>query len=150
MREIIIFLPLLFGFIIGQIGKPGEWYNKLKKARLNPPTIVFPIAWTILYILIGISYYLILGKLNLKKENGILILMIIHLIINYSYTPLLFYFKQKLISAIICLTTLFIAIILFKEFFKIDKSGLSSYLLIPYIIWLIFANYLAWSIYYLN
>ena len=76
--------------------------------------------------------------------------MIIHLIINYSYTPLLFYFRQIFISAIICLITLILAIVLFKEFWKIDKSGIASYLLIPYIIWLIFANYLAWSLYYLN
>ena len=150
MREIIIILPLIFGFLFGQLGKPDEWYNKLRKTRLNPPKIIFPIAWTILYLLIGISYYLIINKLNLKKENGLMILMIVHLIINYSYTPLLFYFRQIFISAIICLITLILAIVLFKEFWKIDKSGIASYLLIPYIIWLIFANYLAWSLYYLN
>jgi benzodiazapine receptor len=151
MREIIIIIPLIFGFISGQIGKPDEWYNKLKKAPLNPPKIIFPIAWTILYLLIGISYYLIINKLDLRKDNnGIFGLMIVHLIVNYSYTPLLFYMRQKLNSAIVCLMTLIIAIVLYKEFLRIDNSGLSSYLLIPYIIWLIFANYLAWNIYYLN
>ena len=52
-----IIIPLFFGFLSGSIGKPDEWYEKLQKPSLNPPRIVFPIAWTILYILLGFAYY---------------------------------------------------------------------------------------------
>ena len=57
---LIIILPLIIGFIVGQLSKPGPWYFKLNKPELTPPSYVFGIAWSILYILIGISYYLAL------------------------------------------------------------------------------------------
>jgi benzodiazapine receptor len=136
-------------FIIFPIIKSNNYYEKLNKPYLNPPKIVFSIIWPILYLLIGISYYLIIIKFE-SYYNSLFIIMIIHLLINYSFTFIFFYFKQKLLSAIICLITLVLAIYLFFIFFNYDKVGTSSYLLLPYIIWLIFANYLSWTIYFIN
>jgi benzodiazapine receptor len=148
-KKIFIILPFFFGFLIGQIIKPNKWYENLNKPYLNPPKILFPIVWTILYLLIGISYYLIIIKFE-SYYNFLFIIMIIHLLINYSFTILFFYLKLKLLSAIICFITLVLAIYLYFIFFNYDNIGTASYLLIPYIIWLIFANYLSWTIYFIN
>ena len=143
---ILIFIPIIFGFIAGSIGKPDEWYEELNKPRFNPPRIVFPIAWTILYILLGISYYY-----GLYKKNFIyFIIPFIHLILNFFYTPIFFYFKKILGAAIIAFIILIFALMTMIQFAMTNKNLISVYLMIPYIIWLIFANYLAWSIYKLN
>jgi len=141
-----IFIPIFFGFLSGSIGKPDIWYEKLNKPSLNPPRIIFPIFWTILYILLGFSYYFALYK----KNFIFYILPIIHLLLNFLYSPLFFYYKQILGSAILTLLILFFAIITLIQFAITEKTLISVYLMIPYILWLIFANYLSWSIYKLN
>jgi len=144
---IIIFVPLVLGFISGRIGKVDEWYMKtLKKPFLNPPSFVFPIAWSILYLLMGVSYYYGLYK----KEAIFWILPIIHLIFNLSYSPVFFYFKQLLGGAILTTIILITALMVMYQFYYYSKYPIAVYLLIPYILWLLFANYLAWSIYFLN
>jgi tryptophan-rich sensory protein len=145
MKELIIFIPLIFGFIIGNLSKPDEWYFNLKKPKLTPPGYVFGIAWSILYLLIGISYYLALKDKSIEYW----IIPIIHLILNYAYTPLIFMYKRLFESAIITLLVLITAIIVMILFYSYGNM-ISIYLLIPYIIWLLFANYLAWSVYSLN
>ena len=144
---LIIPIPLLLGNLIGNIGRPDQSYKELKKPALNPPNYIFPIVWTILYLMIGVSYYLALRKTN-KIEYWIL--PIIHLILNFSYSPTFFYFKQILLSAFLTSIILITALMLIYQFSKLDKTLIASYLLIPYIIWLSFANYLSWSIYIIN
>ena len=145
IKLFIIIIPLIIGFIVGSLSKPDEWYFKLNKPKLTPPSYVFGIAWSILYILIGISYYLALKD----RSVGYWIIPIIHLILNYAYTPLIFIYKRLLESAIITLLVLITAIIVMILFYSYGNM-ISVLLLIPYIIWLIFANYLAWSVYSLN
>ena len=141
----LIFIPLIIGFAIGMTSKPDEWYFKLNKPALNPPGYIFSIAWSILYLLIGISYYL-----ALKDKNYIYwIIPLLNLVFNYLYTPMIFKYHKLFESAFIAFLTLITAIIVAILFYNY-QNYLSSYLLIPYILWLIFANYLAWSVYYLN
>jgi benzodiazapine receptor len=139
--SVLIIIPIL----IGCISKPDDWYFNLKKPKLTPPGYVFGIAWSILYTLIAISYYLALWD----KPFEYWIIPIIHLLLNYSYTPLIFVYKRLLESAIITSLVLLTAIIVMILFYKYGNM-ISVYLLIPYILWLSFANYLAWSIYKLN
>jgi len=142
---ILIFAPLIIGFLIGMLSKPDEWYFSLNKPRFNPPNYLFSIAWSILYLLIGISYYLALKD----KPLVYWVIPIIHLLLNFLYTPMIFIYKKLFESAFITLLTLITAIIVAILFYNYKKY-ISVYLLIPYILWLIFANYLAWSVYYLN
>ena len=142
---LIIIFPLLIGFIIGSFTKPDKWYMKLNKSKFTPPKIVFPIAWTILYLLIGISYYLALRDKSIEYW----IIPIIHLLLNFCFSPLMFVYKRLLESVIITFLILITAILVMYLFYTY-KQYISVYLLIPYIIWLIFANYLALSVYLLN
>jgi len=150
INPLVLFIPipLLLGSLIGNIGRPDKWYNnKLKKPELNPPNYIFPIVWTILYLMIGISYYLALSKTNDIKNW---ILPILHLLLNFSYSPMFFYFRELLLSSILTTLILFTGLMIIYQFSILDKSLISTYLLIPYIIWLCFANYLSWSIYLIN
>jgi benzodiazapine receptor len=142
---LILFIPLFIGFFIGFFTKPDKWYFDLKKPLLNPPSYIFGIMWFILYIMIGISYYLALKDRSLVYW----IIPLLHLIINFSYSPTIFIFKRLLESAFIVLLTLITLIIIMILFYSY-KEYISVYLLIPYLLWLIFANYLAWSIYFIN
>jgi tryptophan-rich sensory protein len=142
---LIIILPLIVGFVIGQLSRPGEWYLKLNKPKLTPPSYVFGIAWSILYLLIGISYYLALKNRSIEYW----IIPLLHLVLNYIYTPLIFMYNRLLESAILTTLILITAVIVMILFYSYDNK-ISAYLLIPYILWLSFANYLAWSIYILN
>jgi benzodiazapine receptor len=141
-----IFIPIFFGMLLGSIGRPDDWYKKLKKPIYNPPNYIFGIVWPILYLMIGFSFYL---GIKGRKDLFIYILIISHLLLNFSYSPLFFYFKQILLSSIITSLVLITALWIIYEFLK-DNRIISIYLLIPYIIWLSFANYLSWSIYLLN
>jgi benzodiazapine receptor len=150
INSLVLFIPipLLLGSLIGNIGRPDKWYNnKLKKPELNPPNYIFPIVWTILYLMIGFSYYLALSK---TKDIKNWILPILHLLLNFSYSPMFFYFRELLLSSILTTLILITGLMIIYQFSILDKSLISTYLLIPYIIWLCFANYLSWSIYLIN
>ena len=115
-------------------------YTKLKKSPLSPPNYVFGIVWPILYLLMSVSFFIIL-KINKYSFNSIpIIIFIIHLFFNFIWTYLFQNYKNKMIAltdlSIVILLTIYIII----EFYK--KNKLASYLLIPYIIWLCFAFYL--------
>jgi tryptophan-rich sensory protein len=142
---LIIFLPVIIGFAIGFFTRPDNWFKSLKKPVLNPPSYVFSIAWFILYILIGVSYYLALKN----KKFIYWIIPLLHLILNFSYTPIIFMYKRLLESSFIVLLTLLTLIIVMVLFYSYKKY-VSVYLLIPYLLWLIFANYLSWTFYLLN
>ena len=142
---VISIAPLILGFSIGFFTKPKKWYFDLKKPLYNPPSYIFGIAWFILYILIGISYYYGLREL----PYVFWVIPIIHLIINLIYSPIIFIFRRLLESAFIVSLTLITLIIVMILFYTYERY-LSVYLLIPYLLWLLFANYLAWSVYYLN
>jgi translocator protein len=115
-------------------------YTKLKKSPLSPPNYVFGIVWPILYLLMSVSFFIILKKNKYSFNSIPLIVFIIHLFFNFIWTYLFQNYKNKMIAltdlSIVILLTIYVII----EFYKIDK--LASYLLIPYILWLCFAFYL--------
>ena len=121
-------------------------YNDLIKPTLSPPGIVFPIVWTIIYLLIGISYTLLKEKGEVPKETKQLYYT--QLIFNYLWTFIFFVFRLRLLSVLWIIILDVLVIVMTYQFYKQNK--LSGILLIPYILWLIFATYLNISIYFLN
>ena len=122
-----------------------EFYQGLIKPPLAPPNWLFPIAWSILYLLMGISYYKIIDK-----SDDVIVRQIyrIQLFFNLVWPVIFFLFELLLLSSIwiVCLDVL--VIIMIYMFCKIDsKAGL---LQIPYLIWILFATYLNISIFILN
>ena len=121
-------------------------YNDLIKPILSPPGIVFPIAWTIIYLLIGISYTLLKEKGKVPKETQQLYYT--QLIFNYLWTFIFFVFRLRLLSVLWIIILDVLVIVMTYQFYKQNK--LSGILLIPYVLWLLFATYLNISIYFLN
>lgn len=138
--------PLIIGGIVGMITSGYMDYNDLIKPTLSPPGIVFPIAWTIIYLLIGISYTLLKEKGEVPKETQQLYYT--QLIFNYLWTFIFFVFRLRLLSVLWIIILDVLVIIMTYQFYKQNK--LSGILLIPYILWLLFATYLNISIYFLN
>jgi translocator protein len=127
----------------------STWYVTLNKPFFNPPGWLFGPVWIILYLLIGISLYIIWNKkINTKTKQVALIIFFIQLILNTIWSILFFGLKSPLL-AFLDIIFLWFAIIFTMYFFnKISKTA--TYLLIPYILWVSFAMILNFSIYYLN
>lgn len=141
-----ILMPVILGTIIGLITSSSMDYSMLNKPFLSPPGILFPIVWTILYILMGISYALLRTKnLTNKKIDFIYYLQ---LFVNLLWSIFFFVLKWRLFSIVWIVLLVVLVIIMIKEFFY--KNKLSAILQLPYLLWLAFATYLNIAIYLLN
>ena len=142
-----IFFPLIMGTIIGLVTSNSIEYNNLIKPPLSPPSILFPIIWSILYLLIGISYFIY--KKN-SDNNGKLIPIIyyLQLFINLLWSIIFFVFELKFL-AIIWIILLDLLVIFMIHLFS-NENKISAYLNIPYLVWILFATYLTIGIYVLN
>ena len=138
-----IFLPIILGSIVGFIINKYIDYPILNKPPLAPPKILFPIMWSIIYLLMGLSYYL-----YKKKTNNTSILYYIQLAVNLLWSIIFFVFKFRLLSIFWIILLFILVFLLIISFKKINKT--SSYLNIPYLIWTLFATYLTIGIYILN
>ncbi len=141
-----ILIPVILGGIVGLIISRFMDYNTLNKPPLSPPGFIFGIVWTILYILMGISYG-ILDTKNLMDEK-INKIYYLQLIVNLIWPILFFVFKWRLFSAIWIILLVILVIKMIIDFYR--KNKLSAYLQIPYLLWTIFATYLNIGVYLLN
>ena len=142
-----IFFSLVIGGIVSIIIKNHIDYSILNKPPLSPPKLLFPIAWSIIYLLMGISYYLF-RKDYPNNEDKITFLYYFQLFINALWSIIFFLFKWRFLAIIWIL--LLLALIVWLTMLLYQKIKISSYLYIPYIIWVIFATYLTIGIYILN
>ena len=142
-----LFKIILITFIIGNIFTfvfiGNDYYNTLIKPELSPPGFIFPIVWSILFILMSISLYL----LDNKMEEGYPIYFT-QLIVNSLWTLIAFGLKLRLLAALWIVLLIILVLIMIIKFYKINKK--SGLLNIPYLLWLIFALYLSIMIFYLN
>lgn len=143
MKKFIIILLITFGVAVLPTIFIDFNTDYLIKPALFPPKILFPIVWTILYILMSISLYL-----SSKYDNEVYKLYSIQLVLNSLWSPLFFMFKTYLFSTIELIILLFIVIIMIYQMYLKNKTA--GYLQIPYVIWLIFALFLNVSIFILN
>ena len=142
---ISIAVPLLLGVLVGFLS--GSWnnYKMINEPSFAPPGIVFPIVWSILYTLMGISYYIVSENENNKYA---IYIYDIQLIVNLLWSFIFFRFNLYLFSFIWIIILIILVIIMIKEFYSINK--ISAYIQIPYLLWLIFAAILNFAIYLLN
>ena len=141
-----ILIPVVIGFIIGLITNSSIDYTIINRPKISPPGWIFPVVWTILYILMGISYGLLIeNKKNDLKTKSI---YIAQLFLNYSWSIIFFTLKLRFLAIIWIILLLISIIIMIAIFFKRNK--MSGILQIPYLLWCLFATYLTISIYLLN
>ena len=121
-------------------------YEALKQPLFAPPGIVFPIVWTILYVLMGISYGIL--KANSETNDEIDSIYYLQLGVNALWSIFFFVFKWRLFSFLWIILLAAFVIIMIKRFY--EKNKVAGLLQIPYIIWIAFASYLNIAIYILN
>ncbi len=146
-KYLYILLPLAFAIIIGYISTPYSNYESLIKPSVSPPRIVFPIVWTILYLIMGYSSYLISVSKSEKKFEC-LYLYFLQLFVNLSWTIIFFKFEMYFFSFVWIILLIILVANMIKCFYKINP--VASLINIPYLIWLLFAAYLNFQIYLLN
>lgn len=148
LRWIVVFQ--LIGYFMGMITQHDivSWYPTLHKSTLTPPDIFFPIVWFILYCMLAVSASALWQYRHQPKAKSALVFYGLQMLLNWAWTPFFFYFhwigvSLFCITAIIILTL--ITIIITRKTYQ-----LSCALLIPYLIWLLFAGYLNAVIWILN
>ena len=140
-----IFLPLILGSLVGLLINSSMDYANLNQPPLSPPGIVFPIAWSILYLLMGIRYYLYRKN---YKDNKTIVPHYLNLYFNLTWTFIFFVFKLRGLSILWIIILIGIVLLLIKEFWQTKRA--SAYCFILYLLWLIFATYLNIGIFILN
>jgi translocator protein len=147
---ICVAIPLLVGAISGLATATSikTWYLSLDKPSFNPPNFVFGPVWTTLYILMGVSLYMIWRAQKGNARTNAIRIFGIQLVLNFAWSFIFFYFHQiffALLEIIMIWIGVLLMIIIFR---RVDKTA--AYLQIPYLLWVSFASVLNASIWILN
>ena len=140
-----IFFPLIMGSIVGLAIRNFMDYETLVQPLLAPPGWLFPVAWSIIYLLMGISYYLYKRDYDDDKDR---IVYYTQLFVNLLWSIIFFVWKLRLFAFFWIILLDVLVIIMIKRF--LNKKKIVAYLNIPYLLWILFATYLTLSIYILN
>ena len=138
-----VFIVALLGSLF--VDSNSAWFNSLVLPSFYPPSILFSIVWSIIYILMAISLYFVLKK-GISKNQ--IILYAVNGFLNILWTLVFFRFNSLIFSVIILVMLIIFAYFLLKSLYETNK--VSFYLTLPYFIWLFFAFLLNYSIYFLN
>jgi len=144
LRSILI--PVIVGAVVGFITSSFIDYNSLIQPPFAPPSIVFPIVWSILYVLMGISYGIL--DSNSLVDEQINSIYYAQLFVNALWSIFFFVLKWRLFAFLWILLLLTLVIIMIIRFY--NKNKLAGLLQLPYLAWVTFATYLNFTIYLLN
>ena len=148
--SLLIFIILAFGAsawggLITSLYKE-PWYSTIIKPEFNPPDGIFAPVWITLYIAMSVAIWLV--WINPKRVEKIIYIYFIHLLINGSWSIFFFGLHLILVSLIIIAIIIFFVIWLMKLYYPINK--ISSFLMVPYLMWLSYAFVLNFYIFLLN
>lgn len=140
---------VILGFLSGILsGNPGSYYYSLELPPFAPPSWIFGPMWTVLYILMGISLYLLLVMKNKRVKQKLITLFVIQFVCNFIWSALFFNLQNTLIAALdITLLVVLLSILLYQLW---NHYRLAMWLLVPYYLWVLFATLLNYSILFLN
>ncbi|WP_225872785.1 TspO/MBR family protein [Pedobacter frigoris] len=146
-----IAIPLGIGYVgsIFTAESVKTWYKTLNKPSFNPPDSLFAPVWTTLFVLIGISAYLVWQKrAQIENFPRTVAIYLIQLLLNLMWSFIFFYVKKIDLALFEIIIFLIVIIINARVFYKIDKTA--GLLFIPYILWVSFATLLTYNIFILN
>ena len=145
-----VFMFQLVGYFIGSMTQANiaTWYQPLNKSALNPPQFVFPVVWSILYVMIAIAGWWLWQQRKTSGAKPALFFYCVQVIMNWAWTPLFFQLHLVMLAFFwimgIVIVTLITILICWNKF------KFSALMLIPYCLWLLFAGYLNWVIWLKN
>ena len=144
---LVLLLGTLSGVAAGS-GADNPWFAALRKPDFMPPAAAFPVAWTILYICLGLAVALVLHARGAKGRPLALTLFIAQLVLNYSWPPLFFGAHKVSLAFWVLVAMVVIAAACALLFFRIRRAA--GLLMLPYLAWLVFAGALNHAIDRLN
>ena len=143
-------IPLGVGVLAALLSRGNmDLFDTVRKPPLSPPAWLFPVAWTVLYLLMGLaSYRVYTARAATAPKNRALLFYAAQLVFNFFW-PLLFFNLGAFTFAFFWLAALLALIVVTAvKFYTLDQPA--GYLLIPYVIWVLFAGYLNLGIALLN
>lgn len=146
-----ILLPLAVGGISAFLTKNNmDIYNSIKMPPLSPPSVVFPIVWSVLYLLMGVSSALVFNSSGATKneKKSALTVYLLSLAANFLWSIAFFNFRAFLTAFAVLLILLLLVVTTVLKYAKINP--IAAYLQVPYLIWIAFAGYLNFGIWLLN
>ena len=148
---VAVAIPMTVGIIAAALTRDSmNIYDTLKVPPLAPPSILFPIVWTILYILMGVSSAIIFinrDRFPDEAKKGF-IWYGVSLILNFSWSIIFFNLQASFFALLVLIAMLVTIIKTIIEYYKV--MPLAAYLQIPYVLWVAFAGYLNAGIWLLN
>ncbi|MBP3451569.1 MAG: tryptophan-rich sensory protein [Agathobacter sp.] len=147
---ICIAIPLIVGGVSALLTQNSmEVFESVVQPPLSPPAWLFPVVWTILYVLMGISSYLILTSDTSREEKDQAIrLYAYQLLVNFLWPTFFFNFKWYFFSILWLILLWVLVFLMIRKFLSINR--VAGYINIPYLVWLTFALYLNIGIWWLN
>jgi tryptophan-rich sensory protein len=153
LRYALVTVPaiLLLGTLSGRLSGSGygnAWFEALTKPGFMPPGWVFGLAWTILYMLLGLALAMILHARGARGRGLAIGLFAAQLLLNFAWSPIFFAMHRVGLALAVVLAMLALAGAATLLFARIRAAA--AWLMMPYVAWLIFASLLTWQIYQLN
>lgn len=147
---VCLLFPLIAGGVSGFLTRNGmETFAYLNKPPLSPPGIVFSIVWTVLYLMMGLASWLVLTSGERPEQiRQALFFYVVQLIVNVLW-PVFFFSLGWYLFSFFWLLLLFVLILVVIWLFS-DLSQTAAWLMVPYLIWTVFAGYLNLGVYLLN
>jgi tryptophan-rich sensory protein len=153
LRWAIVTVPLvlLLGFAAGRavpVGNESAWYVALAKPALTPPGWLFPVAWTSLYILLGLALAMIVNARGARGRSLAIGIFVVQFLLNLGWTPLFFGAHKVGAAALLIVAMLALSIVTTVLFARIRT--VAAWLMVPYMVWISFAGLLTYGIGRLN
>jgi tryptophan-rich sensory protein len=122
------------------------WYSQLVKSNYNPPDWIFAPVWTTLYLMMTLAIWFYGHSKN--REMNTIYIYFIHIVFNTTWSIVFFVFHKILLALIVLMILIILIIILILKFKRVNY--VSSYLMIPYLLWSCYALFLSFNLYILN
>lgn len=153
LRWAIVTVPLilLLGFMSARLvptGSANAWYAALIKPAQTPPDWAFPLAWTTIYILLGLALAMIINARGSRLRGPAIALFAVQMIVNLIWTPL-FFGAHQIFWALIVIVVMFLLALATTLLFGRIRAG-AAWLIVPYLAWLVVAGILTFQIHRLN
>jgi tryptophan-rich sensory protein len=153
LRYALVTVPLvlLLGTVSGTLAGSGygnPWFDALQKPALMPPGWVFGVAWTLLYICLGLALALILHARGARGRGVAIGIFLAQLVLNYAWSPLFFAAHEVGLAFIVIVVMIVLAALAALLFARIRRAA--GLLMVPYLAWLFFAAFLTWQVGQLN
>lgn len=149
MRWALVCVPavVLLGFISGQMAQNSPeslWFSALVKPAVYPPPETFGIVWTVLYVLMGLAFAMVVAARGARARGFAVLAFIVQFALNLAWSPV-FFGAHQITGGLFVIVALDVALIVTAVLFYRVRP-LAAVLLVPYIVWVLFATYLNFAL----